>query len=1059
MSEFLAEAAVRIVPDTTAFRAELAAQIATATRSLPPVIIPVETAVAQQTAGISQAIGQAQGLANQQATMTKVTTETAKATGKLTDAQKLQNRAARLLAISEEEVLNVTSEQAAAQITATRSAAALTAARRAEAAVTAETDAALSAAITKTLGLAEAQNIAAQSALREAEAQAATGASLAFASRGAGATALSMLGLRGATLAANSAFLVGAGAIAGFAKSVQGFTAFSSELNVFKETAGASADEMVRVSAAAKALGRDVTLPGVSAQDAAEAMTELAKAGLSVNDSIAGARGVLQLATAAQLSNADATTLAASALNAFGLSGNKAVHVADLLANASNEAQGGIEDMGLALRQSAAVARQVGISLDDTVALLTLLARNGLQGSDAGTALRTSLIRLINPTKQAKEVLKELNVQLRDQQGNIRPEVFADFAKATDRMSKSQRDAKAAIVFGQDAIRAEAILGREGARGLDAMRVALEKQGTASRVANARMTGLAGSAANLSNQLDTLGLTVGKLATPLLSGLADIVATNVGQLNTLAEAATNVGSAFSSIPGASSGGGFLKDAAKGFLVDPIRFVSPITALGIAIRKASGDTGKEIDNAGADLRSGIEDASREAVKGAESLADRITNAIDDAFAAVNEALRKGRANARKAALEGVQGATGQQAGLEEAMSGILAAGGSPQQQIANLQRQAAVQAKIIERAGPDAAGVLLKARRAAREKLAEINQQIVSIQGDIAAQQKQAADDAAQKAKDAQDARDKADQNFIDGISGKLGKIDNKILAAQATKGLADDIRFNKQKRDALAKSIKQVRDTVQDAKARRNELQSLVREQITVSNTIKDLIGQQREAEQKAVEARRQAVTDTLAKRTQLAELRGDNQAELAALNAQIDDARKRVAAAKKAKKGVLDEQIALQSLINQRKELIDKITGQGADQGSSLADFLRQNTDLFNQIAPNLGKIGIDPLSGFDFSKSLTATLSKLQAASRGTLNEVTPSGLRPPGGVATDSSIQKLIAALDRNTEATRGNTGTGGAGLNKVADIAGQRGEAMARFWENRQARVQTSDTHGI
>src|SRR3990172_4511117 len=124
-------------------------------------------------------------------------------------------------------------------------------------------------------------------------------------------------------------------------------------------------------------------------------MTELAKAGLDVNESIAGARGVLQLAAAAQIDNAEAAQLVANSLNAFGLAGDQAVHVADLLANAANAAQGSIVEFGAAQAQVNAVARQVGISLEDTTAILTLFARNGLRGSDAGTSLRTALVRLI----------------------------------------------------------------------------------------------------------------------------------------------------------------------------------------------------------------------------------------------------------------------------------------------------------------------------------------------------------------------------------------------------------------------------------------------------------------------------------------------------------------------------------------------------------------------------------------------------------------------------------------------------------------------------------------
>src|SRR5262249_46831754 len=162
-------------------------------------------------------------------------------------------------------------------------------------------------------------------------------------------------------------------------------------LAVFQATTQATAEELRNVSDAAKALGRDLTLPGVTAIDAAQAMTELAKAGLSVQDSIAGARGVLQLAKAAAIDNAQATELAASALNAFGLAGDQASHVADVLANAANEAQGSIVDVGIAFQQAAAIGHQVGLSFEDTTAFITELARAGLTGSDAGTSLRTAL--------------------------------------------------------------------------------------------------------------------------------------------------------------------------------------------------------------------------------------------------------------------------------------------------------------------------------------------------------------------------------------------------------------------------------------------------------------------------------------------------------------------------------------------------------------------------------------------------------------------------------------------------------------------------------------------
>ena len=379
--------------------------------------------------------------------------------------------------------------------------------------------------------LALARLATAQADLKSAAGEETLSKRRSFFTRAVGAQSAAFAGLRGAVLAANPAFIAGTVAAVAFGKAIQSAAQFESELSVFRVTAGATALEMEKVAAAAQRLGRDVTLPGVAATDAAETMTSLAKAGLSVEDSLAGARGVLQLATAAAISNAEATELAASALNAFGLAGTDAVKVADVFANSANAAQGSISDVGIALQQAAAVARQVGVSFEDTVALLTLLARNGIRGSDAGTSLRVAFTRLVAPTAQAAAVLDELNVKVRDAQGNLRPEVFADIATAMQGMTRAQQDANAKIIFGVDALRAYSIVSREGISSLNQTRETLDQQGTAADLAAARMAGLTGAAENLKNQLAALGLTLGQTVVPALTGFVNTVSSLLGILN------------------------------------------------------------------------------------------------------------------------------------------------------------------------------------------------------------------------------------------------------------------------------------------------------------------------------------------------------------------------------------------------------------------------------------------------------------------------------------------------------------------------------------------------
>lgn len=340
------------------------------------------------------------------------------------------------------------------------------------------------------------------------------------AARGAASTALSLFGVRGATLAASSAFLAGAVSAALFAKAISSFAKLETELNVFQATTGATAEQMQKVSKAAISLGRDLSLPGVSASDAASAMSELARAGLTVEDSIAGAKGVLQLASAAQISFADAATLTATALNAFGLAGDKAIHVADLLANAANASQGSISEMGAAMAQATAIARQVGFTLEDTFAILTEFARNGLRGSDAGTSLRTALSRLIAPTKKASDLIAALGLNLRDANGNLRSDIFVQFGEATKNLTPALRDMIAETIGGQDAIRAFSIGAREGAKGLKLAQLQMAATGTAAQLAAARAKGFAGDLAALQSNAETLGTSLGKIT---VGPLADFV--------------------------------------------------------------------------------------------------------------------------------------------------------------------------------------------------------------------------------------------------------------------------------------------------------------------------------------------------------------------------------------------------------------------------------------------------------------------------------------------------------------------------------------------------------
>lgn len=283
---------------------------------------------------------------------------------------------------------------------------------------------------------------------------------------------------------------------------------FTTSLNSMQAVAGATSQQVAQVGAMARQLGNDNSIASTSSVDAAQAMLELAKGGFSVNQSMQAARGTLQLAAAAQISAGEAATIQSQALQAFGLNANQAGMAADILANSANQSSAEITDVAQALQQSGSVAHQFGISMNDTAAAISLMANSGIQGSDAGTLLKSALLALTDQGAPAQSAMKELGVTAYDAQGKFvgLSSLFGQLQTASKNMSAEQYQAATATLFGSDAMRIAGIAAQQGKSGFDAMAAAMGKQGAAADVAAAKMQGLPGAWERFKNAAQDAGL-------------------------------------------------------------------------------------------------------------------------------------------------------------------------------------------------------------------------------------------------------------------------------------------------------------------------------------------------------------------------------------------------------------------------------------------------------------------------------------------------------------------------------------------------------------------------
>lgn len=325
---------------------------------------------------------------------------------------------------------------------------------------------------------------------------------------------------------------------------------FEKSLSAVKAVTGATAAEMTSLRQAALEAGKDTIF---SASEAADAETELAKAGIKTADILGGAlTGALNLAAAGGLGLADAATTAAQAMNTFGLKGSDVTHIADVLAAGANKSAADVSDLSQAMAQSGLVARQTGLSFEDTVGVLSAFADRALIGSDAGTSLKTMLQRLTPQSKQAQDQFDELGISAYDAQGQfVGLDKFA--GQLHDRMkdlTPQARNAALSVMFGSDAVRAATVLYELGAKGVDEYRQAVDDQGAAARMAATMTDNLAGDIERLNGSIETALIKGGTGANNVLRWMAQRADTAVGAFAAMPEPVIGAGFAIAGLSGA-----------------------------------------------------------------------------------------------------------------------------------------------------------------------------------------------------------------------------------------------------------------------------------------------------------------------------------------------------------------------------------------------------------------------------------------------------------------------------------------------------------------------------
>lgn len=241
------------------------------------------------------------------------------------------------------------------------------------------------------------------------------------------------------------------GASFGVAESVNSFQDFESMMSQVKAISGATGQAFDDLTAKAQEMGATTKF---TATESAEAFNYMAMAGWKPQQMIDGISGIMSLAAASGEDLGTTSDIVTDALTAFGLQAGDAGHFADVLAQASANANTNVSMLGESFKYVAPVAGAMNYSVEDTSLALGLMANASIKGSMAGTALKTSLANMAAPTDSMAAAMDKYGISLTDSEGNMKSlrGVIDNLRGSLGGLSETEQTAAASTIFGKEAM-------------------------------------------------------------------------------------------------------------------------------------------------------------------------------------------------------------------------------------------------------------------------------------------------------------------------------------------------------------------------------------------------------------------------------------------------------------------------------------------------------------------------------------------------------------------------------------------------------------------------------
>ena len=296
---------------------------------------------------------------------------------------------------------------------------------------------------------------------------------------------------------------------------------FEAAMSQVQATSGADADDMERLTKKAEEMGATAKF---TASDSAEAMNYMAMAGWKTEDMLDGITGIMNLAAAANEDLGTTSDIVTDALTAFGLSASDSGHFADVLAQASANANTNVSMLGESFKYVAPVAGAMKYSVEDVSLALGLMANASVKGSQAGTSLKTSIANMAAPTDKMQGAMDKYGISLTKRNGEMKSfkEVLDMLRANLGGLSETEQTAAASTIFGKEAMAGMLAIINASTEDYEKLTQAIyNADGATEKMANTQLDNLSGSITLLQSAVDGVKISFGKRLNPYVRSVAE----------------------------------------------------------------------------------------------------------------------------------------------------------------------------------------------------------------------------------------------------------------------------------------------------------------------------------------------------------------------------------------------------------------------------------------------------------------------------------------------------------------------------------------------------------